>query len=201
MLDMSSRAIDSQNWRPCSPLSSPPVPLILSMSPWVVTSRGSSSSRRSGLNSDRRKRMSKCEPLSSLFDDLDPESSPLMKNLERKSKCGERMTEEDFLDPFPVFKRKIEKEFDEITEQFRRLSIENPESEDPELFSDEERVDHKRTIITKTITNKGVSDDDEAKEMEIRNSEHKLKKLKDFRNYLITKTLFLLTVESINILV
>ena len=141
MLDMSSRAIDSQNWRPCSPLS-PPVPLILSMSPWVVTSRGSSSSRRSGLNSVRHKRMSKCEPLSSLFDDLDPESSPLMKNLERKSRCGERMTEEDFLDPFPVFKRKIEKEFDEITEQFRRLSIENPENEDPELFSDEEKVDY-----------------------------------------------------------
>ena len=200
MLDMSSRAIDSQNWRPCSPLS-PPVPLILSMSPWVVTSRGSSSSRRSGLNSDRHKRMSKCEPISSLFDDLDPESSPLMKNLERKSKCGEKMTEEDFLDPFPVFKRKIEKEFDEITEQFRRLSIENPETEDPELFSDEEKVDYNMSIITQTITNEVVIDKHETQEMERENCEPKLTKFKNIRNYLITKTLFLLTVESINILV
>ena len=200
MLDMSSRAVDSQNWRPCSPLS-PPVPLILSMSPWVVTSRGSSSSRRSGLNSDRHRRMSKCEPLSSLFDDLDPESSPLMKNLERKSKCGERMTEEDFLDPFPVFKRKIEKEFDEITEQFRRLSIENPKTEDPELFSDEEKVDYNMTAINQTITIEGAIHKHETQEMKKENSEPKVTKFKDIRNYLITKTLFLLTVESINILV
>ena len=67
-----------------------------------------------------------------MFEDLDPEQSPLLKHLERKTSRGEELTEEDFmepLEPFPEFKRKMEREFDEITEQFKRLSIENPEQE------------------------------------------------------------------------
>ena len=39
------------------------------------------------------------------------------------------MIEQDFLEPFPVFKKKMEREFDEITEQFKRLSLENPDEE------------------------------------------------------------------------
>ena len=67
-----------------------------------------------------------------MFEDLDPEQSPLLKHLEKKTSRGEELTEEDFmepLEPFPEFKRKMEREFDEITEQFKRLSIENPEQE------------------------------------------------------------------------
>ena len=100
-------------------------------SPWVLTSR-------------RGRRL--CDPVAALLEDLDPDHSPLMRNLERKSREGETLTDEDFMEPcpestpsssssitFPEFKRRIEREFDEITEQFKRLSIENPD----ELLSDE----------------------------------------------------------------
>ena len=33
------------------------------------------------------------------------------------------------MEPFPVFKKKMEREFDEITEQFKRLSIDNLDEE------------------------------------------------------------------------
>ena len=89
------------------------------LSPWVTRSRRREARRPGRLGS-----------VSSLFDDMDPDHSPLMKNLERKQRTGETMTEEDFLmEPFPVFKKKMEREFDEITEQFKRLSIDNLDEE------------------------------------------------------------------------
>ena len=90
------------------------------LSPWVTRSR------RRGARGHQGARLGS---VSSLFDDMDPDHSPLMKNLERKQRTGETMTEEDFLEPFPVFKRKMEREFDEITEQFKRLSIDNLDEE------------------------------------------------------------------------
>lgn len=88
------------------------------LSPWVTRAR------RRGARGPAR-----LGSVSSLFDDMDPDHSPLMKNLERKQRTGETMTEEDFLEPFPVFKKKMEREFDEITEQFKRLSIDNLDEE------------------------------------------------------------------------
>ena len=90
----------------------------VSLSPWVTRSRRREARRPARLGS-----------VSSLFDDLDPDHSPLMRNLERKRRTGETMTEEDFLEPFPLFKKKMEREFDEITEQFKRLSIDNLDEE------------------------------------------------------------------------
>ena len=90
----------------------------VTLSPWVIRSRRKEAKRPGRVSS-----------VSSLFDDMDPELSPLMKNLERKLRTGETVTEEDFLEPFPTFRRKMEREFDEITEQFKRLSIENPDEE------------------------------------------------------------------------
>ena len=88
------------------------------LSPWVSRTRRREARRPGRLGS-----------MSSLFDDMDPDHSPLIKNLERKQRTGEAMIEQDFLEPFPVFKKKMEREFDEITEQFKRLSLENPDEE------------------------------------------------------------------------
>ena len=88
------------------------------LSPWVTRTRRREPRRPGRLSS-----------MSSLFDDMDPDHSPMMKNLERKQRTGEAMTEEDFLEPFPVFKKKMEREFDEITEHTKRLSLENPDEE------------------------------------------------------------------------
>ena len=88
------------------------------LSPWVTRTRRREAKRPGRLSS-----------MSSLFDDMDPDHSPMMKNLERKQRTGEAMTEEDFLEPFPVFKKKMEREFDEITEHTKRLSLENPDEE------------------------------------------------------------------------
>ena len=88
------------------------------LSPWVTRTRRREARRPGRLGS-----------MSSLFDDMDPDHSPLIKNLERKQRTGEAMIEQDFLEPFPVFKKKMEREFDEITEQFKRLSLENPDEE------------------------------------------------------------------------
>ena len=68
----------------------------------------------------------------SLFEDLDPDSSPLMKHLETKRKSGTKLSDDDFTESFPLFKKKMEKEFDEITEKFKRLSIDNPDIHDEE---------------------------------------------------------------------
>ena len=96
------------------------------LSPWVTRAR-----RRGARGGAAR-----LGSVSSLFDDMDPDHSPLMKNLERKQRTGETMTEEDFLEPFPLFKKKMEREFDEITEQFKRLSIDNLDEEMAEAVTD-----------------------------------------------------------------
>ena len=93
-------------------------------SPWICSSRGSSRRARGGLEERR------LQTVSSLFEDLDPDSSPLLKHLERKKKSGAKLTDDDFTESFPLFKKKMEREFDEITEKFKRLSIENPEIND-----------------------------------------------------------------------
>ena len=100
-------------------------------SPWICNSRGSHSRRKRMLEGRRESRSSVC----SLFEDLDPESSPLMKHLESKRKSGAKLSDEDFAESFPLFKKKMEKEFDEITEKFKRLSIDNPDIHD-EVESD-----------------------------------------------------------------
>ena len=46
----------------------------------------------------------------SLFEDLDPDSSPLMKHLEAKRKSGAKLSDEDFTESFPLFKKKMEKD-------------------------------------------------------------------------------------------
>ena len=121
------------------------------LSPWVTRSRRRGTRGHPRLGS-----------VSSLFDDMDPDHSPLMKNLERKQRSGETMTDEDFLEPFPVFKKKMEREFDEITEQFKRLSIDNLDEEMAEAVtnfsinvmpgdSHEDAVDCKENVLTNWI--------------------------------------------------
>lgn len=86
------------------------------------------------------------------------------------------MTEEDFLEPFPVFKKKMEREFDEITEQFKRLSIDNLDEEMAEA-------------VTNFSTNV-IPDDSHEKEVEaLKNSnEQKYKNYRSIRckNYVGT---------------
>ena len=70
--------------------------------------------------------MSSRSSVSSLFEDLDPDSSPIILHIEKKLKAGEKLTEKDFEEPY-FFKKKMEKEFDDIAEKFQSISIENPE--------------------------------------------------------------------------
>ena len=121
----------------------------------------------------------------SLFEDLDPDSSPLMKHLEGKRKSGTKVSDEDFTDSFPLFKKKMEKEFDEITEKFRSLSIDNPD------IHDEEESDF--------IPEGGGESGTEQNKQDMSSS-----RVPHFRNnlkyYIIKNVLFQLSVEGINLL-
>ena len=171
-------------------------------SPWVLTSR-------------RGRRL--CDPVAALLEDLDPDHSPLMRNLERKSRQGETLTEEDFMEPcpestpsssssitFPEFKRRIEREFDEITEQFKRLSIENPD----ELLSDEV-VEVKQNIsdLTTQQTDMQSSEAETHCDENRNNSKEIIQKrligLAEERipDNLKTNFLYFLAAESLNILI
>ena len=105
------------------------------------------------------KRQSKSS-VCSLFEDLDPDSSPLMKHLEAKRKSGAKLSDEDFTESFPLFKKKMEKEFDEITEKFKRLSIDNPDIHDevvesdviPEAAGESETEENKQNMSKSTVS-------------------------------------------------
>ena len=121
----------------------------------------------------------------SLFEDLDPDSSPLMKHLEAKRKSGAKLSDEDFTESFPLFKKKMEKEFDEITEKFKRLSIENPDINDeeesdfiPEGVGDSETEENKQDMSCATVPH-------------FKNY---------FKYYLIENFLLQLSVEGVNLL-
>ena len=94
---------------------------------------------------------------------------------------GEALSEEDFTEPFPQFRRKIEKEFDEITEQFRRLSI-----DDAEEFFSEEETKHTFSNTTNFVI--------EGKDMN--KNENTVNLSKDF----VVKILCTFLLESINVL-
>ena len=121
----------------------------------------------------------------SLFEDLDPDSSPLMKHLEAKRKSGAKLSDEDFTESFPLFKKKMEKEFDEITESFKRLSIDNPDIHDeeesdfiPEGVGDSETEENKQDMSCGTVPH-----------------------FKNYFKYFVIKNFLLqLTVEGINLL-
>ena len=123
----------------------------------------------------------------SLFEDLDPDSSPLMKHLEAKRKSGAKLCDEDFTESFPLFKKKMEKEFDEITEKFKRLSIDNPD------IHDEEEPD---------FTSEGVGESEtEQRKHDTSSSCSKVPHFKNyFKYYLIKNFLLQLSVEGINLL-
>ena len=127
--------------------------------------------------------------MSSLFDDLDPDSSPLMKHLEKKSRSGEQMTEEDFIEPFPVFKRKMEREFDAITEQFKRLSIENPDEE----ICEENDEENQKSV------NHESKDYHSIEEPKVNNSYPLSASLDQFKSSILAKSLSFLLLEIVNI--
>ena len=112
-------------------------------SPYITVSRGSSSRRTKSKKTSTnlsRSTISIRSSVSSLFDDLDPDSSPLMIHLEKKIDAGVELTEEDFKEPY-FFKKKMEDEFDEIAEKFNSISIDNPEdtvSETSEAIGEED---------------------------------------------------------------
>ena len=119
----------------------------------------------------------------SLFEDLDPDSSPLMKHLEAKRKSGAKLCDEDFTESFPLFKKKMEKEFDEITEKFKRLSIDNPH------IHNEEESD---------LIPEGVG---ETQQNKLDMSSSRVPHFKDYLKYYIIKNvLFQLSLEGINLL-
>ena len=130
------------------------------------------------------KRQSKSS-VCSLFEDLDPDSSPLMKHLEAKRKSGAKLSDEDFTESFPLFKKKMEKEFDEITEKFKRLSIDNPD------IHDEEESD---------IIPEGAGES-EAEQNKQDMSSPRVPPFKNyFKYYIIKNVLMQLSVEGINLL-
>ena len=117
----------------------------------------------------------------SLFEDLDPDSSPLMKHLEAKRKSGAKLSDEDFTESFPLFKKKMEKEFDEITEKFKRLSIDNPD------IHDEEESD----FIPEGVGEQSKQDMSSSRVPHLKNY---------FQYYIIKNVIFQLSVEGINLL-
>ena len=154
-------------------------------SPWICCSRGSHSRRRGGGSQEAGRGQTKLS-ISSLFEDLDPDSSPLLKHLERKRKSGAKLTENDFTESFPLFKKKMEKEFDEITEKFKRLSIENPD------IHDEEESEICRDIVIK-------STEIETKKVTMRVSQENHFNI-NFKSFIITNLLLQLTLEGLNLL-
>ena len=153
-------------------------------SPWICSSRGSSRRARGGLEERR------LQTVSSLFEDLDPDSSPLLKHLERKKKSGAKLTDDDFTESFPLFKKKMEREFDEITEKFKRLSIENPE------INDIDESDFCQEFVTKLK---------EEEDQEISKGSSRLKHEDyfndNFKSFIITNILLQLTLEGINLMI
>ena len=153
-------------------------------SPWICSSRGGSRRARGGLEERR------LQTVSSLFEDLDPDSSPLLKHLERKKKSGAKLTDDDFTESFPLFKKKMEREFDEITEKFKRLSIENPE------INDIDESDFCQEFVTKLK---------EEEDQEISRGSSRLKHEDyfndNFKSFIITNILLQLTLEGINLMI
>ena len=126
------------------------------------------------------KRQSKSS-VCSLFEDLDPDSSPLMKHLEAKRKSGAKLSDEDFTESFPLFKKKMEKEFDEISEKFKRLSIDNPDIHDVE-----------ESVAVGEL---------ETEQKKLDMSSPRVPHLKNyFKYYIIKNVLFQLSVEGLNLL-
>ena len=146
-------------------------------SPWICCSRGSTSRRRRGGRGQTKL------SVSSLFEDLDPDSSPLLKHLERKRKSGVQLTEDDFTESFPLFKKKMEKEFDEITEKFKRLSIENPDIQDDEDFFIESNTEREKKHVVLTLS---------------RTQRVEKYFSNNLRRFIITNLLLQLTVEGMN---
>ena len=149
------------------------------LSPFVETSRGTPTRRKT-----RDRRRSSYVPVSTLFEDLDPDSSPLIQRLDRKAQSGEKICEEDFIEPFPEFRRKMEKEFDEITEQFKRLSIENPD----EIIDEHER---------------NLDIENDSKSLEIIDSsevETKTVRSKNLKTFLFTCIVNIFVSETLNLL-
>ena len=117
----------------------------------------------------------------SLFEDLDPDSSPLMKHLETKRKSGAKLSDDDFTESFPLFKKKMEKEFDEITEKFKRLSIDNPDIHDEE----------EEEFIPEDVGEQNKQDMSSSRVPRVKNY---------FQYYIIKNVIFQLSVEGINLL-
>ena len=101
------------------------------------------------------------------------------------------MTEEDFLDPFPLFKRKIEREFDAITEQLKRLSIENP---------DEELCDESDEENLNTTTSQDDSIVSLLRDQDMTRSDSPSDYLYTITTSILAKSLSILILEFVNIL-
>ena len=158
--------------------------------------------------------------MSSLFEDLDPESSPLMVHLEKKMKTGVTLTEEDFKEPY-YFKKKMENEFNEIAERFKYISIENPEetisvTSDEDVFviemtesSSEGLNSETETLGSSQSLGTGFETDHflENNESEFRESENRhlsnrqSRNVKNVKHSLICQIIFCVANEGLNICV
>ena len=103
------------------------------------------------------------------------------------------MTEEDFIEPFPVFKRKMEREFDAITEQFKRLSIENPDEE----ICDDSDVENQNSITFSELKESIYCCSIEEPKV---NSSDPLSKTLQFRSTILAKSFSFIILEFVNIL-
>ena len=104
------------------------------------------------------------------------------------------MTEEDFIEPFPVFKRKMEREFDAITEQFKRLSIENPDEE----ICDDSDVENQNSITFSEL--KESKDCFSIEEPKVNSNNPLSKTLYQFRSTILAKSFSFIILEFVNIL-
>ena len=130
----------------------------------------------------------KRQNVSSLFEDLDPDSSPLIKHLEGKRKTGEKICDEDFSESFPLFRKKMEKEFDEITEKFKRLSIDNPE------IHDEDELDFCQEDVPDPETQ--LKENDNSSSIVIQETSFQ----NNLKQFIIKHFLIQVTLEGINLL-
>jgi len=188
-------------------------------SPFVTVSRGSSSrkTRKKKTTANlSRSTISIRSSVSSLFDDLDPDSSPLMIHLEKKIDAGVELTEEDFEEPY-FFKKKMENEFDEIAEKFKCISIDNPEEseivknetadeEDVFIFVMPESSDTEQGESVANLGDNFVSDhipqNDESELMECENkSLLKIINLKNVKHSLICQLIICIANEGLNYII